>query len=264
MSQLRNFDRKVGGHIFGADADGYHAARVGYPDGLLDHVFARASPPGVTLEVGPGTGLATQELLARGVTHLVAVEPDPALCQYLADHLADPRLEIVQADFIHASLNGLFDLAVCACSFHWLEFAPATARLRNLLAPEGVLALSWNVYRQPGAGDEFAEMLLPTISHLPMPPSEALGGHNWLNKDLHIGRFRNAGFIDIDYNEYRRERLLDAAAMRALYASFSFVRNLNETDRDRLLDQICDLVDSRFGGQAPNVIVSPLYLATNP
>ncbi|MEO7385055.1 MAG: methyltransferase domain-containing protein, partial [Novosphingobium sp.] len=211
-SQFSNFDRGIGGHIFGADADGYHAARVGYPDALLDHLFARCSPPGVTLEIGPGTGLATQALLARGVPQLVAVEPDPALCQYLADHLPDPRLEIVRGDFVQAPLTGLFALAVCACSFHWLEFSPATARLRRVLEPGGVLALSWNVYRQPGTGDAFADMLLPAISHLPMPPSEALGGHHWLNKDLHIGRFQDAGFIELDYSEYRRERLLDAEA----------------------------------------------------
>jgi SAM-dependent methyltransferase len=260
-----HLDRAVGRHVFGADAAGYHAGRIGYPDALYDRVFARCDAGPRTLEIGPGTGLATQALLARGVGKLVAVEPDPALSAYLVEILSDSRLSVVSVDFLRAPLSGPFDLAACACAFHWIDFAPGIARVRELLRPGGTWAMWWHVYRQPGA-DAFADALLPTLAalDLPMPPSEAGGGHYWLQKDLHLGRLREAGFVDVDYVEYRTQRWLDAAQMRALYASFSFVRQLPEDQRVVLLDHIADLVDTRFAGRAPNVIRSPLYLASKP
>lgn len=59
---------------------------------------ARITPADTVLEVGPGTGLLTEALLAAGAT-VVAVEVDPALVQLLREGLGrDPRLTLWQAD----------------------------------------------------------------------------------------------------------------------------------------------------------------------
>src|SRR3546814_9430732 len=71
-----------------------------------------------------------------------------------------------------------------------------------------------------------------------------------------------AGFDRFEPFRFRRERELDAAGARALYASYSYVRALPAVRRERLLDAIADLVDTRFGGRARNVVLTALYLAT--
>src|SRR3546814_7135793 len=67
-----------------------------------------------------------------------------------------------------------------------------------------------------------------------------------------------AGFDRFEPFRFRRERELDAAGARALYASYSYVRALPAVRRERLLDAIADLVDTRFGGRARNVVLTAL------
>ena len=60
--------------IFGTVADLYDAARPGYPTQLFD---ALGMPAGRTvIDIGAGTAIATQELLARGAK-VVAVDVSP-------------------------------------------------------------------------------------------------------------------------------------------------------------------------------------------
>src|SRR3546814_20677883 len=73
-----------------------------------------------------------------------------------------------------------------------------------------------------------------------------------------------AGFDRFEPFRFRRERELDAAGARALYASYSYVRALPAVRRERRLDAIAALVDTRFGGRARNVVLTALYPPTPP
>ena len=72
---------------------------------LIDHnlikklVDAAAVDPGdVVLEVGPGTGTLTEELLARGAT-VIAAELDRGLAAHLREHFAaQPRFSLIEGD----------------------------------------------------------------------------------------------------------------------------------------------------------------------
>lgn len=258
--------RTVGRSVFGADVGGYDVARSGYPAELYDTVAERCGRrTGLSiLEIGPGTGLATRDLLTLDPQRLVVVEADPALAAHLAETIDDPRLHIVEHGFVDAPVAGRFDLACSAAAFHWLEPAPAFARLRELLLPGATLALWWNVYRQVGAGDPFADAITPLLADIDLPPSEGATGHYSLDVDLHRADIGAAGFTDFAPFLFRRERTLETAQVRALYASYSYVRSLAVDRRDTLLDAICAIADTQFGGSVPNVTLTPLYLATAP
>ncbi|QDZ07926.1 class I SAM-dependent methyltransferase [Sphingomonas panacisoli] len=254
-------DRGVGRSIFGLDPAGYHAARLDYPDALYERIFDRADfPVRAVVEIGAGTGHATAKLLAPGVERLVAVEPDAALADYLRTTFAGGPVDVVNSDFVAAPIDGRFDLAAAASSFHWLDPDAALGRIHALLRPGGRIALWWNAYRQPGIGDPFADATMPLLDGIDLPPSESMRGHYSLDADLHIGRLREGGFDAIEHHVFRRERMLSAADARALYASYSFVRALPDDRRTALLDAIGDLVDREFGGSAPNVVLTALYL----
>ena len=68
-------------------------------DGLTNAMAAQINDgPGLTVELGAGTGAVTSALLTRGVTpdRLILVEKDRILANKLADHF--PSLQVLQGD----------------------------------------------------------------------------------------------------------------------------------------------------------------------
>ena len=61
---------------FGAAARVYDARRPRYPVQLIDDLLMQGAR--TVLDVGAGTGIASEQLLGRGV-NVLAVEPDPRM-----------------------------------------------------------------------------------------------------------------------------------------------------------------------------------------
>lgn len=262
VSLAARLPRAAGRTIFGSDVAGYHSARPGYPAALYRLITARLPAFDAIAEIGPGTGLATEALAAFRPKRFVAFEPDPVLAAHLRTRFAE--LDVINDDFCEAEVAVGFDLIASASSFHWLDPEIALRKARALLKPGGCLAIWWNVYRQKGIGDPFAEAVAPLLADIDLPPSEAAERHYSLDIELHRGRLEAAGFTGIEHHVFRRERLLSAEEARALYASFSLVRLLAPAQREALLDAIAALVTDQFEGAAPSVLLSPIYLATAP
>lgn len=253
--------REAGQAAFGVDPDGYHSARLPYPDELYDELFGRLPPHPNILEIGAGTGLVTEALLARSPAALTAIEPDPALASFTANRLPDPRLTMVQAVFPEARIEGEFDLIACAAAFHWMEPDRSLLRVRELLARNGIWAMWWHSYRNPAMGDALADEISVLLRDVPLPPSMDLQQHYSLNEQMHRQLLGHAGFHSIEYRLYREERELTTESVLALYKSYSFVRLLASDRQARLLEQIAELVEQRFGGRAPNLVLTPVYFA---
>jgi hypothetical protein len=254
-------DRQVGETAFGLDAEGYHAARLPYPGVLYDDLFARTPSRPDVLEIASGTGLVTQELLSRDVSSVTAIEPNHALATFTARRLSDPRLSIVEASFPAVSVRGPYHLIACAAAFHWLEPTSALARARELLAPNGVWAMWWHSYRNPRMGDELADQISPLLKNIPLPPSTGLYRHYSLNEEMHRQVLTDAGFRSVEHRLYRSERELTTEGVLALYGSYSFVRLLAPDRRTQLLEDIAEVVERRFLGRAPNLVLTALYFA---
>ncbi|HEY5785977.1 MAG TPA: methyltransferase domain-containing protein [Microlunatus sp.] len=62
---------------------------------MLDMADLRGAD--LVVELGPGTGVYTREILARlrPDARLIAIERDPTLARLLAEHHRDPRLQVV-------------------------------------------------------------------------------------------------------------------------------------------------------------------------
>jgi len=259
-----HLSRTLGSTVFGTDIQGYARARIGYPAELYDVIKARSRADMRVLEIGPGTGLATQDILEKlAPTCLTAVEPDAGFVRHLAQAFSDPRLQTIHSDFLAAPIEGTFDLACCAAAFHWLDPKPTYAKLREVITPQGTLAIWWNSYRQPGIGDEFSDAVMPLLADIPLAPSEGPKGHYSLDVDTHRSAFRQAGFTAFEPHLFRRERQLDSAQLRELYASYSYVRALPDGRRMQLLDAIVELAEQHFAGTVTNVVLTALYLGTN-
>ncbi len=254
--------RDVGGAAFGIDALGYHRARLAYPDALYDELFDRLPDNPSVLELGAGSGLVTEALLARNPRKLVAVEPDRALVEFTKHRLSNPKLTMVASPFEEAPITGQFDLIACAAAFHWMEPVSALSRVKTLLGPNGLWAMWWHSYRNPGKGDDFADQITPLLRDIALPPSDTLLRHYSLDEEFHRKTLKEAGFQSIEYRLYTQERELTTEQVIALYDSYSYVRVLPPKRRTRLLGSIAEIVEGNFGGRVPNLVLTPLYFAT--
>lgn len=254
--------REAGRSLFGTNVSGYECGRLGYPPQLYEWLLEPIAGQSATIvEIGPGTGLATADLLAADPAQLVAVEPDPQLAEHLRRRFASTAVQVVETDFVSAPLSGPVDLVASAASFHWLEPESALRRIRKLLTPEGRLALWWNVYRQVGIGDPLADAVTPLLEGVELPPSEGPTGHYSLDAALHRRQLHDAGLAVMVDHIFRHERILATSEVLALYTSYSYVRALPADRRKTLLAAIGDLVERRFAGRAPNIVLTPLYIA---
>ena len=268
---------KLGQSAYGGDPAGYHAARRDYPARLFDLLGARCAigPATRAFEIGPGTGKATRPMLELGLGSLVGVEPDARLVDYLRARIPDPRLRFETATFEAAELpEGGFELGYAASSFHWLDTEPSLAKVARLLAPGGAWAMWWNIHQDPDRphpfGDAVAPLMLELRAEAPSfrdEPRAALPGGlplfmaRTLQVDDRVAELRAAGFRDIEYEAIRDEASFDTAALRALYGSYSIMRDVAPERAEAFLDRLAEIVETDFGGQVRRACVMPIYTA---
>ncbi len=260
---LDRLTREDGRSAFGDGAADYHAVRSGYPPELYEHLAARAGPVEAILEIGPGSGLATEALMRLHPRRYVGAESDAGFVDFLRRRFPQAAAEFVCAPFPSGSITGPFDLAVCAAAFHWLDPEPALAALHGLLRPGGLWAMWWNSYLDETPDNPFAlaAMALMRARGVRFPPSFGASGHLALDRDHQVGLLRANGFADVDDRQWHHRRRFDPGAARAFFDSFSFVRLLDAAGREELLAALAALVEQQFGGNAELVVSTTCYTA---
>lgn len=257
-------DRQVGRSAFGADADGYHQARSGYPAELFEYLSGRIATAPRILEIGAGTGLATDGLVGCNPERLVLLEPDARLCKFLEGRFAPVGAEVTCGTFPERVITGPFDLIACAAAFHWMEPGAALAGAKSLLAPGGTWAMWWNCYFGHGEDDPFAAIVAQVLKEegVALAPSYHGADHYALDTGHLLGLLQQAEFSAAEHVLYRTAREYDAQSAQALCASFSFIRVLPQVIRTRVLERIANKVRDQHGGLAPGIVVTSLYAAS--
>jgi 16S rRNA (adenine1518-N6/adenine1519-N6)-dimethyltransferase len=69
---------------------------------------AKIEEDDIVIEIGPGTGLLTQELLKFPLKRLIAFEVDPRAVALLTQEITDERFEVRAEDFLEADLEQLY------------------------------------------------------------------------------------------------------------------------------------------------------------
>ncbi len=248
---------------FDHDVAGYETARPGYPDELFDMLVQSCAlgPRCRVLEIGPGPGQATMELLGRGAS-VVAVEPGADMVAQLRERVTGRPCQVIQADFEDATVTGSFDLAVAATSFHWVDPAVGISRLAALVAPAGWLALWWNVFRDVGPNDAaFAERLRPISQRF--ETAERMDSIIYAQDEpQRRAEIEAGGHFAVERIEtFEWPMRHDGASLRGLFASFSDWSTLPEPDRSMALDDIAAIVDDHFGGVIDRRYITVLYIA---
>lgn len=247
---------------FESRADEYRSARPPYPRELYEILERRCGlGPGTrVLEIGPGTGQATAELLARGAA-VVAVEPGVRLAAHLVADLACDALQVVNEPIETAPLpEAAFDIIASATAFHWVRPDVALPRLARALLPGGWLAVWWTAFGDPTRPTPFRSGVLRLYErNFPREPREQPRGP--LNIESWRDELSQGGwFTRPDVEQIRWDHPLTPEAARRLFGSFPNVNELDPVRRAEHLDAIAGLVEDA-GGMVLDPYVTVLYLA---
>ena len=187
---------------FGAAARDYDRHRPEYPTRLIEDLVASGAEN--ALDVGAGTGIASRQLVDRGVD-VLALEPDPRMAEVAAEKGVPTQI----AKFEEWDAAGqTFDLVLFAQSFHWVDPDVALPKIRRLLTDRGRLALAWNrLFPVTPSRSDFAPIYRdymepgsPLVTATPTAPALDVGGlDDVLDK---------AGFT-IRHRTYQREEHYD-------------------------------------------------------
>jgi SAM-dependent methyltransferase len=259
--------REEGRVLFGQDPGVYEAGRPQYPDAVYDILEHRCGvSSGVrVLEVGPGTGLVTKRLVETGAK-VLAVEPNSNLAAHLRASFGD-HVEVVESTFETAELDeGVFDVAVAATSFHWVDQRVGLAKLGRSIRPGGTFALWWTLYQDPFSQDEVSRAIEGILGPRTEGAFEEAGRPPFqLDVEHRLRDLAQWGdFEDLEAEMIRTPRVLDGREMRALFASVAFVLRRSPEEQRRVLDAIEELICDHFGGRVQREFVTAMYTGRRP
>jgi SAM-dependent methyltransferase len=249
---------------FNLDPAGYAAGRPGYPDVVFDVLEARCGlePGSEVIEVGPGTGQATTELLRRGA-RVHAIEPGAALAEHLLAAHAGEALTVTVSSFEEADLvEGSADLVVAATSFHWVDTAIGPAKARSLLRPGGWIALWWNLWYNPDGPDAFSRALDPIFAEFGNRERPAYVDQR--QEELWLPLMRPAGFEDVTAERFPWEVEQRSDELVALFSTFSGMRIRPAAEQAQMLERIRAMVDEQFAGSVRRTYQTALYTGRKP
>ena len=126
---------------FNGAAETYDQVRPSYPPDLFDTLFDFLPRQPRIVEVGPGTGQATKDLLARGAW-VHAIEIGPAMATKLCANYASEHLRVSVADFEVLDIEpASADAVFSATAYHWISRGAQTDRPGTFLRPGGLVAI---------------------------------------------------------------------------------------------------------------------------
>jgi SAM-dependent methyltransferase len=252
--------------LFGEVADLYDRHRPTYPGRLVDDLLAEApvAPGQRVLEVGAGTGKATELFAARGAA-VLAVEPSPEMATLARGRLSGfPQVTIVESDFEALDLGGeTFPLLYSAQAWHWIDPAVRYRRARAVLHDGGLLAAFWNRAAW-GPSDVKAALSEAYRRHAPdmatdgsMHPDNPMpeGDDDWPAEIAAVPEFSHP-----QVRIYQWSQDYSADDYAALLTTLSDIQLLEPDRRARLLDAVRAAIDAD-GGTLHMPLITRLHTA---
>jgi SAM-dependent methyltransferase len=239
----------------------YDRVRPSYPDDLFDALFQMLPSQPEIVEVGPGTGKATKDLLARGAS-VLAVEIGAATAAKLRSNLPTDRLRINVGDFELLEIGGEVDAVFSATAYHWISREGQTGRPAEILRPGGLVAIVDLIQVDSPNDAGFFAAAQPIYDRFgqghtgpPAPKRE--------NVDPAIRPVLDADprFGSVDVRRYDWDQTYSASEYRDLMFSYSATQMMEESDCFGLLDEIESFIQSDFGGVVTKPLVATLTTA---
>jgi len=239
---------------FGAIAEEYDRVRPSYPAELIDDLVELA--PRTVLDVGAGTGKASELLVARGLD-VLAVEADARMAAIIERKGIAVEVSTLQS---WDARGRVFDMITAGQAWHWMPQPESSRVAFSVLRRGGHLAAFWNLgildARSMDVLDEVYAAVAPALAEgareLPAQIEEQRG---------HIDAVRDAGFEPVELRTYPWRATYTAQEWVDRIATHSNHALLPAAQRDALLRGVAAAIES-LGGTVIEVASTALILAT--
>lgn len=248
---------------FNEAAEIYDAIRPSYPASLFDALFEILPINPTVIEVGPGTGQATRDLLARGAA-VHAIEIGPSMAAKLQSNLSSDQLRVSVGDFEQVSITpATVDAVFSATAYHWISPRGQVDRPALVLRPGGVMAIV-DLIQVDSTDDDGFFTACQTIydeygqGHTgpPAPTRDAVDPaiRQVFDDD---DRFHDVAVRRWDWNQ-----TYTARQYQQLMLSYSGTQMMDERDRSGLVEDMAEFIEEHFAGSVTRPLVVALTTAS--
>jgi hypothetical protein len=240
----------------------YDKVRPLYPADLFDALFQMLPVRPKIVEVGPGTGQGTQDLLARGAS-VLAIEIGPEMAAKVRSNLSSDRLRIGVGDFESFEVvAGEADALFAATAYHWISREAQADRPAAILRPGGLVAVVDTIQVDSSDDGGFFAAAQPIYERYGQghsgPPAPARGN---VDPAIRSVLETDRRFDSVAVRRYDWDQTYSATDYRTLMLSYSGIQMMEEADRLGLLDDVESLIRSDFDGIVTRPLVVTLTTA---
>lgn len=233
--------------------------RFRYCDELFADIteYSNLSKNKTVLELGPGTGQATEPILKTGCDYL-AIELGENFTQDMkAKFDSYPNFHIVNADFeTYEFGKNRFDLVFSAATIQWIPEKIAFQKTYDILKSDGTLAMFMTHTDNKSANEALYQKIQDVYSEYFKP-------HEPYDLHLNYNNITNYGFTDFERHEYHETIEYTADEYVSHISIYAPHMTLEEPYKSKFYDGVRDAVLS-FGNKITlnNTII--LYLTRKP
>lgn len=250
---------------FDSAALDYEKSRPTYVPEIYGDIlrYTPIGPESDVLEIGVGTGKATQPILD---THcrFVGIEPGEQLADFAQERFQTYKkftlLNQTLQDFVCA--DNSFDLIFAATAFHWIPEEYGYTKIFRLLKPGGAFArFAYHAGADQGriALTEEIQALYRRYMHTENPPAAFCDADAKKLTEKAI----SYGFVDVKHSLYRTTKDFTAEEYMALLRTYPDHRKLDVPDRKKLFEGISSAIH-HHGGIMTVYYTMDLELARKP
>lgn len=228
--------------VFDSIPEQFDEWRPRYCDELFADLieYAKLSSDKAALEVGPGTGQATEPILKTGCSY-TAIELGENFTKFMTDKFGSyNNFQIVNADFeTYNFKSDRFDLVYSAAAFQWIPEKIGYPRAYDTLKSGGAFALFMTRPDiQPGGGytdEPLYSMIQEVYENFFRPETE-------YKCKLDYDAREKYGFIDLERREYLKTRTYSADGYVSLIGTHSDHITLREPYKSKFYEGIRDVI----------------------
>lgn len=236
---------------FDNEAELYHAVRPHYPAELFDALVnnTRLKVGAKLLEIGPGTGQATEPLAKLGY-EITAVELGADLAEVARKALKEYKnVKIITGAFEDIEFTPeSFDLVYAATAFHWIRPEVKFDKPHKLLNSGGHLAIIGTHHVSDEAGDQFFFTSQPIYKKYRPGGSHDDSFRLSRAAELKADKVDENFFIPVFFDTFPLTIRYSAKEYAQLLNTYSPTISMEQSKRAGFLTDIQKLIEEKFGG----------------
>jgi len=239
----------------------YDQVRPQYPQEIFDHIFRQFQDPPHVIDVGPGTGQATNQLLKQA-SRVTAVEIGANLAKHLKTKYSESnKLDVVNSSIEEAELAcNSFDLFFSACAYHWIK--DQTGMPARFLKSGGLVAIVDLVQVESETDQGYFKRVQEIYNHYSQTkPDKRLPTAENLIPEIHKKFEADKRYNNLNLHKICWDQTYTASQYADLLRTYSGMITMPETDRENLITELTKVVTNEFNDQVTRPLVVALTTA---